>query len=730
MHQRFGFWIFCLCTVASSCSDPAAKPATSAATTADAKGDAVQAASDGQTADASTDAATAQAGSADAVDAADTGDSAGASDGGDSLGDGPTDAVVPIDAANEGAGPTDAGPTDAGPTDAGPTDAGAACSPGQKTCASPTTVQYCNSDGVFETVVCGSAQVCLDGKCKLQLCAPNATVCDAGKVATCNATGTQLVATKDCAAAAQVCENAQCLAKLCDGGAKQCDGQVAQVCSPAGTSWLKVSDCKEQNAVCKSGACVPIPCADGGFGCQGNAIVKCDGSSWASVQDCSQSTQVCLAGKCQKTLCLTGVYDCVGGLYTTCEAPGLSWSLPLNCPIGTTCAWGIGCLPAPAICQPGDSGCDGSQPVVCDAAGTATPTGSDCAKADQVCSGGGCKAKLCAAGTLGCLDNHAVACNDAGSDWLDIEDCSAKICNKGKCLPKVCGQGQTACSGASLALCDGSWQVTTCSVAGQKCSNGGCTTPQCALQATVGPVLVVGSLPFAPLSTACDLNDDKKPDAALGALSQLNQGQASAQTALGKVRVLQLAGLQGAAGADALMALLLPALVSATVAWDQCPGAECKVSVEPDAFELQSGAATCPAKTVLSGGTFDPTTGKLSVGGGGNVAYVPLQTGVLAIEIPLFGARLVGSVGLVGGAPQSFSGVLCGSVPQEVLFGALSQIPDAAFANSKLDKGGFAKLLTALAPADLDLDGDGIKESISAAFTVVTGPASCLGMAK
>ncbi len=604
-------------------------------------------------------------------------------------------------------------------------DVAPACLPGPATCATANSVAVCSPDGALQTLLCGPAQVCLGGKCKLQICKANAQACDGDKVAACDASGTTLLVVKDCAALGQQCENAACAPKVCEGGSKHCAGDVAQVCSPQGTAWLTVADCAALGSVCKLGACVPIPCADGGLGCEGDAVVQCAGKDWKTVQDCGAKNEVCAAGKCQKTLCNVGNFDCVGGMYTTCEAPGLAWSLPLACPVNTACAPGIGCLPAPGICQPDDSGCKGTQPMACDAAGTASPTGDDCAKSGQVCTGGACKAKLCKPGALGCQDNHAVACNDAGTDWLLGQDCGAQVCSDGVCKTKVCGQGQTACAGANLALCNGNWQFSACPQAGQVCSAGACVKPACKPESPQGPVIAFAALPYAPLAAACDLNDDKKPDSALGVLAQFNQAGASAQAALAKVRVLAWSGTP-----QLPEVAILPALVTPTGAWAGCPGPACARLVEPDAYDLQAGAALCPAKALLAGGVIDPQTGAAAVGGGGSVVVIPLQAGVLALEVPLFGARLVGKLAGDLAAPKGFEGVLCGAVPHDALAAAFDQIPDAAFPQGSAAKLQFAKLITNLVQPDLDLDGDGKKESVSAAFAVVAGPALSLGVAK
>lgn len=664
---------------------------------------------------ATPDAAAADTAASDAFAAAEVGaETAGAADAkAETISD--TVAEVAPDAAGSDAAADQTG--DSGPD--------AACLPGTVTCENGSTVKACNSEGQFTSLPCGAAQLCLLGKCKVKLCVANAVTCAGDKIVKCDATGTGSSDVDDCAAQQKVCENGACAAKVCDPGTKHCNGNVAQICSPGGSAWLNVADCTAQNALCKPQGCVPIPCQDGGVGCEGDSVVQCLGIDWKTIKDCKADGQVCAGGKCQKTVCTAGDYDCVGGKYTICEPDGLSWSLPLFCPGGLQCAPGIGCLPPPAICQAEDTGCKGSQPVACDIAMNISPTGDDCAKTGKACSGGACKPKLCAPGQLGCTDNHAVACSDAGTDWLDIEDCGKKVCSKGVCQPKVCGQGQTACAGAKLALCQDSWQATDCPNAGEVCGQGQCVVPQCKPEAPEGTVLIVAALPLANIASACDLNDDKKPDQALGVLSQMVQGGISAQAVLGKVRVLQLGNAP-----DNPFATLLPASVTPTGDFAKCAGAGCSVYVEPDGYELLANVPMCPARTLLGDVVMDAASGKYKAGGGAYTAFVPLQAGVLAVELPLFGAQLKGKVLQKDGAVVGFDGVLCGAVPQDVLFTILSQIPDAAFGGKPEDKVKFAKLLTTLAAPDLDLDGDGKKESVSAAFAVVAVPGKSLGLAK
>lgn len=290
-------------------------------------------------------------------------------------------------------------------------------------------------------------------------------------------------------------------------------------------------------------------------------------------------------------------------------------------------------------------------------------------------------------------------------------------------MPKVCGQGQTQCAGAQLAVCEGAWQLTACP-AGQICAQGQCGVAACKLEPPTGLVLTIQSLPFANIAQACDLDNDKKPDAALGALSQMNQAGASAQAALGLVRVLELAGWP-----NATTAALLPAAVTPVAAWSKCPSADCKLAVIADAYDMQSVSPVCAPRSLLAGVTYDAGTSKFSAGGVGSIAYVPLQAGVLAIELPIFGARLQGKLTEVAGKPSTFEGALCGAIPQETLFAALQNLPDAAFTGLPIDKAKFAKLLTSLVPPDLDLDGDGKKESVSAAFAVSAALATSSGLA-
>lgn len=632
-----------------------------------------------------------------------------------SLGDEITSA--PTDSIGDEGGPQDVlsdAPSDLGePVDAPGVDGG--CTQTGAWCQSNDTVAKCK-EGALQLLPCGPFQLCLSGGCAVQVCVPSSTQCEGKKIVHCDDTGTVASVLQDCASQDMICEGAACKPALCPGGTKKCDGQVAMACSPGGTAWLKLADCGADQAVCHEGSCIPIPCKDGGTGCVGGQAVACTGASWSMIADCKAAGQVCSGGGCLQAACKPGDFDCMGGLAVACESPGLVWSPPLACPPTTQCTAGIGCTKGP--CMADETGCEGSQPVACDGAGLPTPTGDDCAGSGMVCSGGMCAAKVCTPGVASCQSNVRVICADSGAKWLPQEDCGAQVCDAGLCVPKTCGEGQTACAGGQVAVCDGAWKLVSCP-SGSLCSWGACTEPQCEVTAPKGPVLVVQSLPLAKLADACDLDGNGTKDQALGGLSQISQGSSSAQAALGLVRILQPLGT----GPDAVA--LLPAAVTPTSSWASCPGATCQVGVAPDAYELGAVGGICPAKSIL-----DPVVlgaDKLSAGGPGTAVWIPLQLGALVIEVPLLGARLKATTTGPVGAWTQVSGVLCGAIPQSQLLGSIEALPDAAL-GSAANKLALQKLLAGLAPPDLDLDGDGKPDALSAAFTLESGPAQSLGI--
>lgn len=622
--------------------------------------------------------------------------------------------ALPGDATADGAAVQDSA-ADTPPGDVALADGG--CTQTAAWCASNDTVAECVS-GVVKELPCGPFQVCLQGKCKVQVCAPASTKCEGKKIVACDDSGTQATTLQDCAAEDKVCEKAACKASICPGGTKKCDGEVAMACSPAGTEWLKLADCGGANSVCHEGSCIPIPCKDGGKGCVNNQAVACKGAGWSVIDDCKGAGNICAAGACAKAACNVGDFDCTSGMAIACQAPGLVWSPPLACPPTTQCTAGIGCTKGP--CMPDEEGCSGSQPVVCDPAGVPTPTGADCANSGQVCTAGKCAPQLCKPGAQGCQGNVRSICSDSGAQWLTIEDCGAQTCSDGLCVPKTCGQGQTTCKGAEVAICDGAWKTSACT-AGNVCSQGGCVAPACTLDAPKGGVLVVASLPLATLQDACDLDNNGTKDQALGGFSQISQGTSSAQAALGRVLVLQPLG----PGPDAVA--LLPAIVTPTSGWATCPGANCNISIAPDAYELTAIGGTCPARSLL-----DPVAmsgDKLLAGGPGTAVWVPLQLGALAIEVPLLGARLQGTVAQAGGGWSGVKGVLCGAIAQAQLIAAIDALPDTAV-GSAANKLALEKLLAGLAPPDLDLDGDGKPDALSAAFVIQASGSTSLGLAQ
>ncbi|MBM4342756.1 MAG: hypothetical protein FJ100_05210 [Deltaproteobacteria bacterium] len=152
------------------------------------------------------------------------------------------------------------------------------CKPGQKACASPTTLAVCGNDGEGATdIVCAAGHACEDDDCRPVVCTPGQLLCTAdGKPASCSKRGTVIMPGAPCPAdtkcLAGVCTSAKCVA-----GSTQCVGtaigtcaadglQITETACPVGTA----CDPASQPVGCKPQVCKP-----GSATCQGPLAKTC-----------------------------------------------------------------------------------------------------------------------------------------------------------------------------------------------------------------------------------------------------------------------------------------------------------------------------------------------------------------------------------------------------------------------------------------------------------------------
>ncbi len=271
------------------------------------------------------------------------------------------------------------------------------CTPGETTCQDVTTAATCAANSVtWNTTPCASGSACFAGTCSPIVCAPGQSTCDGNVQKTCDATGTHIATTTECAGSNAICLNNACVPIICTPGNTQCDGAQLATCNVTGTAWI--STVCGSNQICESGACAAIVCATGAVQCANNVLQTCSalGTHFSTTTDCGAQGQFCYQGACIAQVCPPGATQCIGAVYAVCAVDGLSW-VNTDCNDGNfctidTCNIASGCVKTTNTCDDGNActtdGCTAnacthaSNNFTCDD-GNACTTG-------EACLGGAC----------------------------------------------------------------------------------------------------------------------------------------------------------------------------------------------------------------------------------------------------------------------------------------------------------------------------------------------------
>ncbi len=324
------------------------------------------------------------------------------------------------------------------------------CEDGRRLCKSLRVAAVCKGDGSgFEVTNCKDEAVCVDGKCKSQLCVPDSVTCNGAGSArlVCNHLG-DAQSSKPCPGGS-VCVAGGCLTKVCSPGKTGCQGGDVVTCSEDGSAW-ETTPCAEKEscdpgygsggiATCKGWACTPGDgfCVDGKAMACGKEGLDAEPVGNCNELDSAGKPQVCVAGKCMSVKCQPGAFVCV------------SWTSLGKC------------------------GADGQTWVK-------TPCGED-----FVCDANKCVAAVCAAGKGYCEDGLAMLCNALGSKGQMIENCKVQAldCAAGKCGLSKCIPGVAVCSKdkSTLLVCDafGQKQLKQPCPQGQYCLEKKCVKTIC-----------------------------------------------------------------------------------------------------------------------------------------------------------------------------------------------------------------------------------------------------------
>ena len=651
------------------------------------------------------------------------GDTAGASDAGADAGVAADTAaaaetsVAEVDAAVAETGDAVASPGDSAPPDVAAADvAPAVCTADEvKKCNDglPCTIDSCNIVGGVGAVCKWAfvADACLiNGLCKKKgdakpsdACAqclpeaatttwsvaPDSTSCDDGDLCTYQGK----CAGKKCASVAVPCGDGNACT------ADTCDPKKGCVYPPlSATTCDDGSACTNKDS-CISGACIGDP-------------VTCNDSNPCSDDACNLAkgcTSTLNSAPCSDGDACTADDGCSAG---TCKSGGAP-----NCDDGNSCTLdfcdkGAGCyhLPLQSPCCIGETSiCDDANPCTSD---DCDPKTSKCGHA-----------------------NNTAVCNDANactaSDTCKGGKCagSTKLCDdKNPCTSDACAADKGCLfSPAGTASCDDGNVCTTSDV----CSGGVCKG---AGQCTCKPVFAAQAIKFNSIligdggqpGEGIDLDDNPKTCApasncsaginnALGALAGLANPPFDKAVKDGSVTfVVEFKDFkQGPVN----LALYAGKLDPGNVGCDSTK-ATCNYLVDIKMLDPQK----CLALVLLPG----QLAGDLLSAGGKGTNFpiaIPLQPGV-NLNVTIFGAKLVGKVGLSGGNVTSFDGILSGSVPKATLLAAIDALPEAGL---PIPKDGIKAILDGAVDNDIDSDGDGKLDAASIALKVKGGAAKITG---
>ncbi len=281
------------------------------------------------------------------------------------------------------------------------------CIPGERQCTSDGKLMICNANTKkFETFNCPQNTYCLNNVCINVICVKGETRCSGdGRLQTCNEKGTGFTTT-DCPKN-QICDISSCREIICKPQATECsaDGMFLKVCNNAGTEW--------ESRGCGAG----YICDEAGVDGNGDKIYSC------LKQQCIPNSERCS-------------YD--RKAVEVCNVKGANYDIKEECESKNAVCINNQCVPR--ICQPGYTECDPNNVntlKVCNEYGT--EWGLKGCGAGMVCVGNSCVAKVCSSGYKKCEGNRVMKCNDTGTGFIEVEECTdpnniGNHCENGRCM--------------------------------------------------------------------------------------------------------------------------------------------------------------------------------------------------------------------------------------------------------------------------------------------------------
>jgi|GEM_PF-1391185 len=493
-----------------------------------------------------------------------------------------------------------------------------------------------------------------------------------------------------CPGADQVCKAGQCVKAVCPPGQKYCEDGKQKVCAANGLSATFGEHCTALGKVCAGGICVDEKCTSGSSKCAGNAIVKCSG---------------------------TGTIETI-----------------LPCKAGEGCDDGV-C--AKLLCDPNKHVCDGNKKTLCSAGGTKQTVIEDCAASSKVCATGACEKVVCDAGKAFCNGDEAMVCHSKGISAKKTATCAAgsEACVDGKCLPTICTPGEKSCESLKPKTCNKTgtaWLHGTCPKL-MVCAKKKCETPLCTIPTKwPGQTQVIRKMKIPSDAVgACDLNGDKKPDNALGiaakAFASQIQGSIDYNIKNGIDAMVLYTPTAWTTKGTPMQMHLLYADVSPVGGCSPATSAQCKLKLQSDTYNL-AGAQGVPCVPLTVAGDFKVTGDKMQVTGtGGKHLLFSMPLLGFKLTFKLYDYTVTGTVKDGSGWKTTTNGRMCGRILKADIDKSIDALDPVKLKAQGFDKATVKVLLNSVLKADIDADGNGTNESLSAYITFESHGAKIIG---
>ena len=225
-------------------------------------------------------------------------------------------------------------------------------------------------------------------------------------------------------------------------------------------------------------------------------------------------------------------------------------------------------------------------------------------------------------------------------------------------------------------------------------------------------------------TVGCDLDADGKPNNALSTslatfLVQANE-QLTKSIADGTINLMVETDGFKTDGSEFPGNMLIGDLDATN---DKCDimsdAANCKYTVAPSSYDPTAASGTCPA--LIAFPNMKIKDGALAAGGPKQTFSLALPIQGFTLNLKVNQATLQGKVAGTTAWDTTKQGLICGVIAVEDIKNAVQNI------ESLKD---FAPLVTGLLKADIDVDGDGKKESVSVAIDFETVKGQITGMTK